>query len=70
MDNAAQEVSEMSKGDVSMEHGVPTISCVGDDGLLHECEPHSDTAVCGCKVVRKKLLRDDWQRFSCYPCTY
>ena len=71
MDNAAQEVSKMSKDDVSMEHGVITIACIGIDGLIHECEPHLDTAVCGCQVVKKKVGNYDYEhRYSCYPCTY
>jgi len=61
----------MSKKDTNYEHGVLTIPCIGIDGLLHECEPHSDTAICGCQVVKKKVGNYDYQsRFSCYPCTY
>lgn len=48
-----------------------TIPCIGIDGRLHECEPHKDTATCGCVVVEKKVGAYDYaNRRSCYPCTY
>jgi hypothetical protein len=48
-----------------------TIRCIGIDGLMHECEPHLDAAVCGCQVVNKKVVNYDYaHRYSCYPCTY
>ena len=53
------------------EHNVFTIPCIGIDGLIHECEPQSETAICGCIVVKKKVGKYDYKnRFSCYPCTY
>jgi hypothetical protein len=61
----------MGKGDISTEHGVITIACIGIDNLIHECEPHKDTAICGCPVVKKKVGKYDYtNRHSCYPCTY
>ncbi len=53
-----------------MDDKIKYISCVGVDGNLHECEPHEDICFCGIKVKRKKLLRDDYERYSCYECTY
>jgi len=45
----------MSKNDRNNEHAILTISCIGIDGLIHECEPHLDTAICGCKAIKKKV---------------
>lgn len=60
----------MSKNDRNNEHAILTISCIGIDGLIHECEPHLDTAICGCKVIKKKVGKYDYaHRNSCYPCT-
>ena len=44
--------------------------CIGIDDLQHVCEPDKDVCKCGVKVKRKEMLRDDWQRLSCYECTY
>ena len=46
------------------------IDCIGVDELHHVCLPESDVCKCGVKVKRKKMLRDDWQKFCCYQCTY
>lgn len=46
------------------------IPCVGKDGVQHICYPWADTCYCGVPVLRKKLLRDDWERGSCWECTY
>ncbi len=48
-----------------------TIPCIGIDGLIHECEPHLNTAICGCVVIKKKVGNYDYEhRYSCYKCTY
>lgn len=44
--------------------------CIGEDGKQHICYPWSDKCYCGVAVIRKKLLRDDWKRLSCYECTF
>ncbi len=46
------------------------INCIGIDNLRHVCLPESDICKCGVKVKRKKMLRDDWQRYCCYECCY
>ena len=46
------------------------ISCIGIDGKQHICYPWEDKCYCGVKIIRKKTLRDDWKRFSCYECTF
>lgn len=46
------------------------VRCVGIDNLQHVCVPESDLCMCGVKVKRKKLLRDDYRLNSCYECTY
>lgn len=46
------------------------ISCIGIDGKQHICYPWEDKCYCGEPVLRKKLLRDDYKRPSCYECTY
>lgn len=46
------------------------IECIGVDDKQHVCLPESDVCICGIAVKRKKLLRDDWQLYSCYECTF
>jgi len=46
------------------------IRCIGEDNKQHICYPWEDKCYCGIKVLRKKLLRDDWKLFSCWECTY
>lgn len=46
------------------------IRCIGTDGKQHICYPWQDKCYCGVDVLRKKLLRDDYKRFSCWECTY
>lgn len=46
------------------------ITCIGTDGLKHICYPWEDKCYCGEEVWRKKLLRDDHLRDSCWECTY
>lgn len=46
------------------------INCVGVDGKLHLCKVDAKTCYCHVGVVRKKLLRDDFKKDSCYECTY
>jgi len=46
------------------------IECIGVDQKRHVCLVDSDTCLCGVLVLRKKIMRDDYKRFSCYPCTY
>ena len=47
------------------EHNVFTIPCIGIDGLIHECEPQSDTAICGCIVVKKKVGKYESKKNYC-----
>ena len=47
-----------------------TIECVGKDGLIHFCEAHKNTAVCGESVKTKKLGKVDLKRFNCAKCGY
>lgn len=45
------------------------VECIGVDDLIHICEPHKDKTICGIKVKRKKMLRDDFVvRYSCGGC--
>jgi len=53
-----------------MKEEIIFIHCIGVDGKLHVCEPHKAICKCGVKVATKKLKRDDYNRFSCYKCTY
>jgi len=46
------------------------IDCIGEDNKKHICYPWEDKCYCGVKILRKKLLRDDWKLFSCWECTY
>ena len=46
------------------------IPCIGTDGKKHICYPWKEVCYCGVPILRKKLLRDDHERFSCYECTY
>jgi len=46
------------------------VSCIGIDGKQHVCYSWQEKCYCGVAVLRKKLLRDDWKRLSCYECTY
>lgn len=46
------------------------INCVGIDGKLHMCDPTKNVCKCGIKVLKKKLDKNDYARFSCYECTY
>lgn len=46
------------------------VDCVGVDGKKHICHPQDETTKCGLKIARKKLGKTDWNRFSCYDCTY
>ena len=50
------------------EHNVFTIPCIGIDGLIHECEPQSDTAICGCIVVKKKVGKYDYKKVVFVDC--
>jgi len=46
------------------------IECIGVDERLHVCEPDKDVCKCGVKVKSKKIFSKDYERFSCYECTY
>jgi len=46
------------------------VRCIGTDGKQHICYPWEEKCYCGVPVLRKKPLRDDWKRLSCYECTY
>ena len=46
------------------------IPCIGKDNKQHVCYPWEDICYCGEPVIRKKLLRDDWNLDSCYECTF
>lgn len=46
------------------------VDCVGVDGKKHIFQPQDETTKCGVKIARKKLGKTDWNRFSCYDCTY
>jgi len=46
------------------------IECVGTDGLLHFCEPHKATTVCGKEIKTKKPGKVDLKRFNCPDCGY
>lgn len=47
-----------------------TITCIGIDRKQHICDPESKFCKCGVLVLRKKLLKDDHNLFSCYECTF
>lgn len=59
--------SEVKRDDVD---SVVSVRCVGVDNKQHVFEPHKDKTLCGIKIKRKKLLKNDWGLFSCYSCTY
>ena len=46
------------------------IQCIGIDNKLHICEPDKDICKCGVKVKNKKLLKNDYLKYSCYEYTY
>ena len=46
------------------------ISCIGVDMKQHVCLPDASKTKCGVTVKSKKLGSTDWQRVSCYECTY
>jgi len=46
------------------------IDVIGVDNLKHIAEPHKDVTKCGIKILRKKLLPQDYKKFSCYECTF
>lgn len=47
-----------------------TIRVIGIDRKQHIAEPHKNTCICGVKILRKKLERNDYKLYSCYECTY
>ena len=46
------------------------IKCLGKDDKIHVCEPHSEKTLCGVSIKRKKLCKKDFQKYSCYKCSY
>ena len=69
-EKTTQEI-ECINGDFSYNNEDPRIiPCIGIDRRQHVCFYWSDFCYCGVKVLRKKLLRDDWELSSCYECTY
>lgn len=46
------------------------VRCIGVDGKQHAYLPWKDTTICGQKIANKKPESQDWERFSCYECTY
>lgn len=47
------------------------IYCLGIDYKIHRCYPWKDETICGVKIKRKKLLKNDFiNYFGCYECTY
>jgi hypothetical protein len=46
------------------------ITCIGIDEKIHKCEPHLNICKCGIVVKSKKLSKNDYERCSCYECTY
>jgi len=46
------------------------IPCIGIDRKQHICYPWEDKCYCGVPVLRKKVLKNDWEKGSCYECTY
>ena len=57
-------------GCLSEHEPVVMVLCVGVDYKQHVCEPHKDKCKCGVQVKRKKLLKNDYDLFSCYECTF
>jgi hypothetical protein len=47
-----------------------TIRCIGIDNLQHICYPWEDKCLCGVQILRKKLLKNDFELYSCYECTF
>jgi 2C-methyl-D-erythritol 2,4-cyclodiphosphate synthase len=48
------------------------IDCIGVDRKRHVCEPDKNVAICGVKILKKKVTDRDRELFpySCYECTY
>lgn len=46
------------------------IDCVGVDNKLHVCYVHSNICKCSIKVKTKKIGKTDYQKYSCYECTF
>lgn len=46
------------------------IQCIGKDGLKHYCYAYSDKTLCNQTITTKKLLKNDYKRFSCCECDY
>jgi hypothetical protein len=46
------------------------IDCIGVDGVRHMCLPWENKCKCGMGIQSKKDGRDDWDRYSCWECTY
>jgi len=46
------------------------VNCIGTDGKIHVCEPQKQVTKCGMKIKSKNLGKTDYDRLSCYSCTY
>ncbi len=56
--------------ELDQDNTASVIYCIGVDRKQHVCLPDAQTTKCGVKILRKKLLKNDFKLFSCYPCTY
>ena len=46
------------------------IRVIGVDRKQHIAECHKEVCFCGVKILRKKLLTNDYNLYSCYECTF